>query len=718
MANNKVPINISEQSGYRLLDGSDINTIIAAVNSNGTFYANSSVINYYAYNPFAAGSASDLTTSLQNFFLQCQLVALSLKSNSNDNLAMRSTVTAYLPRGRYTISSPLIVPEYVNIKADGVFIRTGSSGTVTNFYTGDTTSKALANLFEPAIIVVPRANAETINLIQNSNGVDRGSGIFFGKNWTITSAILYNAGKFYQAGDVLSLANPSVTPYLPCQITVNTVDFMGRIQTFTVTNGGAYSLPPVLQQQQWTATNGFNVFDYNGYFIVSGGHGTGASFTVTWANDFDASTGHSYYGGQGGLIYDSIIGHINPIQSARTSDAFYGPTFNVQMYGLNAVFDELECQNAFNGLRLVNMSDLRFNRFNPVDCETALLLTNSSSIECPNVVIDTPTGSAPAVQMDGCTGIRMSGRCFFRNLSNLGSYSAGTIALGLFSTGSQLNTDIQLNFTMIDAGQSGDSSHISSIGCPALYLDYTQNFDINLNISNHEPGFSGLFSVINSFCSFGSNTIQAGRLRGSIDGVYGSIFQGTIPSSVDIDIWDAEVSITNGTETITVGGTPHAGDVVSLTFTNAWLAHTYSWPRTVSYTVQVGDSTTNIAIGLAAAINADAILSITGTIATQATNVVTFNQMGVDANNTVITYSISGSATETITFGNGGNVSGSISGGRVRAGGIYEIVGSTNPTNGVAGTGWNKALPGSKYTNNNNGNVFYNTGSANSPSWL
>lgn len=65
--------------------------------------------------------------------------------------------------------------------------------------------------------------------------------------------------------------------------------------------------------------------------------------------------------------------------------------------------------------------------------------------------------------------------------------------------------------------------------------------------------------------------------------------------------------------TVTVAGTPAAGDVLTLTITCPLL---FNGNATASYTVQAGDSTTTIATGLAAAMNAAATVAPTGANAT------------------------------------------------------------------------------------------------------
>jgi hypothetical protein len=115
------------------------------------------------------------------------------------------------------------------------------------------------------------------------------------------------------------------------------------------------------------------------------------------------------------------------------------------------------------------------------------------------------------------------------------------------------------------------------------------------------------------------------------------------------------------TETVTIGTAtaPAATDTVALTFTNAGVA---GLPVTVTYTVQVADTVNTIAAGLAALINANATLAAGFITATSASAVITVKEPQAIGNSTVITDTITetGGGSETVTFGNGGHLSGGV----------------------------------------------------------
>jgi LysM repeat protein len=105
--------------------------------------------------------------------------------------------------------------------------------------------------------------------------------------------------------------------------------------------------------------------------------------------------------------------------------------------------------------------------------------------------------------------------------------------------------------------------------------------------------------------------------------------------------------ITDATALVQIGGTPTTGDTVALTFTNAGVANL---PVTKTYTVLAGDTLATIAAGLAALVNADANLGAADIVALVTGNGFEVSQPGAIGNSTVLTQSVGGSATETVTF--------------------------------------------------------------------
>lgn len=103
----------------------------------------------------------------------------------------------------------------------------------------------------------------------------------------------------------------------------------------------------------------------------------------------------------------------------------------------------------------------------------------------------------------------------------------------------------------------------------------------------------------------------------------------------------------SGTSTITIGGTPHPDDTISLTFTNSSLS---GFPATVTYKVGLTDTTTIIAAQLADLIAANTSLKAAHISAAPSGANITITEDGAASANTVISDKLSTGATESIDF--------------------------------------------------------------------
>ena len=101
----------------------------------------------------------------------------------------------------------------------------------------------------------------------------------------------------------------------------------------------------------------------------------------------------------------------------------------------------------------------------------------------------------------------------------------------------------------------------------------------------------------------------------------------------------------NALENLTIGGTKHTGDVLSVKVTDPALT---GGSESVSYTVLSADTLTSIATGVKSAINADSHLSTLGVTATSALAVVSITSNSTNV--TAYSGSLSGGSTETMTF--------------------------------------------------------------------
>ncbi len=117
--------------------------------------------------------------------------------------------------------------------------------------------------------------------------------------------------------------------------------------------------------------------------------------------------------------------------------------------------------------------------------------------------------------------------------------------------------------------------------------------------------------------------------------------------------WAESVTGAVPNATVTIGGTITDADTITLTFTNS---HYGAWPTSVVYTVHTGDTLGSIAASLAALINADTLLTAVGVSAAVNGDVITVSQNDPNGSSTVLTDTVGGSATETVTLSNGGDL--------------------------------------------------------------
>lgn len=109
--------------------------------------------------------------------------------------------------------------------------------------------------------------------------------------------------------------------------------------------------------------------------------------------------------------------------------------------------------------------------------------------------------------------------------------------------------------------------------------------------------------------------------------------------------------------TATIAGTLTVGDTLQLIATSSALTGS---PITVSYVTRAGDTTTAMASGLVAAVNANTVLAAAGVFATSALGVVTLYWPSTVSPNIVWTKNVVGVASETITIGSGAAAAGGI----------------------------------------------------------
>ena len=530
-------------------------------------------------------SFQDCAATLQSFLLYCQQMALAMNYNVWDTLEYRDRVICYLPRGFYYVSSTIIVPEYVEFMVDGLLVRTpylnrGEPNQSNGMFYA--TSPSQEGVYLPTVIVVPKAHLGTINInVNGDTGSDyfRGSGVVVGRFWATAanaSATIGNAGSGYVVGDYVYAGNPSVFPYIPCRIRVTGINSSGGITSAVTDNGtrttyndfggGAYALPPALQIQQWTTSNGFpQIFDSArpGYFIQaatyhadgSTGAGTGASFLPQWLPDFIGGSYNFGASGQASALSTSTqIDKINIVGNIQASfSSTYGQSYGVLFLGLNGFCNEIELLGGSVGVLFLYCNDYRFNTINVVESGIGLALYGAGSIKINSTVLDT---CGCAVTVDTSVLVDIRGYVFFEQ-NNLGgpvfpNTQGNAVQLGLLSSANNPNRQITIDLKLINMGGVPQSTlnafpNLAELGVQvsvmtaSLAMQYCKATRVRLDISNwDELGVNFTYLPTNGFVSFGPGIDSSCLIEGQIDQIAGPAVIGNVSSTAaDVRIWDA-----------------------------------------------------------------------------------------------------------------------------------------------------------------------------------
>lgn len=175
-------------------------------------------------------------------------------------------------------------------------------------------------------------------------------------------------------------------------------------------------------------------------------------------------------------------------------------------------------------------------------------------------------------------------------------------------------------------------------------LDATQAFGATSAISLTDPHDLATDLLF----AFGQSTSQA-----TLEGWGVRVSDGTdVSATATIAVGAAATP-----STATIGGNLTVGDGLQLTATSTTISGS---PVTVTYTARAGDTTTSMAVGLAAAVNANAAITAVGAYAVAAVGVVTLYWPATLSPTIVWTEHVTGSATETISISTGSGGSGGV----------------------------------------------------------
>lgn len=662
----------------------------------GFSYASYDYLDEFIYDQTDPDSGADSTTALQSFLESAYLIAVSLKNTAYDNLFMRNRVRVTVPRSKIVISSPIVVPEFVDLNLLGVMVRSHPASGSGVTYDGDTTANACNNIYQPALILGAKSTLSNCNLYCNPTGTstDRGSGIACGKTWTASALAVASGGIGYQLGDVLTTANYSTSPYYGATATVASVDGSGAVTSITLTSGGAYSMPIKMQQRVWSTDYGFSIFDDAGAYVTSGGTGSGCTLTATWKADF---VGGYYDSGASNIIGDTLLGVVRIQGCGTTTDGTYGPQFGINFNNLNHEFDRIQITGGYTAVSGRNGADIRGNMINAVLSQRGVDLYGITSFECPNVVLDSVVSAS--VVLDACSNIRMAGEVFFAS-GNAGAYPTAPSAsgyqfnVGQYSSGSRCN-NINLDFSFQYAGKPNNP------GGPLAYLANVRGSSFKFyarNSTASSAAVTGPYQLIR-VADIGTNFETSNSITGSINNVAGVL-------------WGAPASVT-----ATFGGQPTAGDTITL----GGVAITFVASGATGAQVNIGATASNTASALVTYINTNS--TTLRMRASAASTVVTIISMvgGVAANSVTIAKSGTYPSLSSGTFSGGTaqptcdiRVWDDSVGGYAGPSGQYEIVTQAAPT---SATGQNKAAKGSSVMDVVNANLYINAGDELTPSW-
>ena len=499
---------------------------------------------------FDPNSGNDVL--LQEVLDYAGALAMAFKNSSFDDIHQRMRVRVTYPRGLCTVQNQVVVPEMVDLNCIGTIIR-GNTGN-------------LSNLYLPAIVFVPHSHCAALDLDCNPDGTNLGSGVVFGKTWSMGSVALSSAGTGYSVGDVITLANVSRNPYYGAQVTVASIGTGGTIATFTLTSGGQYSVRPALQPTTFAQAS-------------TTGTGTGAVFTPAWASDWAPANGYTDYAYQAGelLVVNWLVGNVTVTGIGIGNDPLYGPMFGVMMNMQNADIGSIQTVGGYKGI-IHRGADIRAGSLNSVGADFGLVSAGCSCLTCDNVVMD--SSKQAFIQVYHTQGLRLSGRMFWQDSNDIyGSPCNSGYAIIVGQNDTALTDDLYLDFSLENAGKVG--------GATALYLDYAQNAKITLKAGN-----AGYTKTLSSFATFGTHNSASVMLEGSIDGITGSLFTGAAPGAVRVfDVAADGMAGPMGTYDLVIPTTPTAttgqnkagpGSVCRVTgsgllYTNTGSAATPNW---------------------------------------------------------------------------------------------------------------------------------------------
>lgn len=251
-------------------------------------------------------------------------------------------------------------------------------------------------------------------------------------------------------------------------------------------------------------------------------------------------------------------------------------------------------------------------------------------ILAPQSGIQTRVGSNGGPTITSVASVVQARQARFDELAGLGGQVAGTFSNGLIVSSGSANATNPRYWKLRDA----EYNAILALNASAFAADtvVTSITTETVEAATFLPPNYFNTGLHRQLCIMTGDSIFASGVGASLYNGVGALwnyndFQPVVSQYVATPnkaSWGGYYNLTDGTASsglqATIGGTITAGNTPSLTFTSSALTGS---PINIPYTVQAGDSTTLIAAGLAANINANANLAAAGISATSALAVIT-----------------------------------------------------------------------------------------------
>ncbi len=539
---------------------------------------------------------ADATAALQNFIVTAYLLAVSRGalnlSDQGNRVRVKAKCMASTP---VTVKCPIINLPFVDFDFPVELSRTyDSGGTVSSFYNGDTTSKALVNLYQPTFINPPLAHVSEIDIYCNPDGVHYGAGFYAGRAWIMQgNPTIGAAGSGYTNGDTVTVTNPHKTPYASATFTLTV---SGSVVTAaTLVSGGVWPAPPKILRSMWTDSRWLAtqsaVFDGSSNWITTGGTGTGLTLNIPdttsgWVPDFAGGTYNSTHDFSNYQM-DTVLGRIKVQNCGTTTDATYGPMRAVFLTSLFYWIDSIESNGGYQG-NVVYATDVLANKIYNVGALTQFKKFAGGNMHCHQIVCDTPAAGGSYYDLDHYNNSDLSLWLFNNGASNLSGISYS----GRIGANSSAGSGVYAGKLRIFGNNAGTSA-----GVPLAFIDYAGGMEIELHSSNISPSGGSVAYPNSALATFGTHNGTGNTITGSCDGITkAAMFTNSVPAGFNYLISNTSEGalLTNALEIPTGAVFTGAPSVINPQAGRYYTSHCFSGLGTASQLTNSGNAVASL----------------------------------------------------------------------------------------------------------------------------